>query len=344
VGLHAQELSYDVGDSDGNNVGANPVQTVAPGSSRTYTWYAGITKPKPGKVTPIPVEFGAVTLYSSDPIKHSNKGAVGALVVEPEGSTWAEYPGSRAKAKVTRSNGNAFREFVLVFQDDINLQYGDGTPVMPLKVSEDPAETGQAATNYRTEPVWFREGTQPEVLANIQLADSFSNLQVPADPVVGHDPKTPLFNAVRGEEVRFRIVHPGGDSQNHTWGLHGHVWQEEPFTNSSTVIGSSTTSEWKGVEYGHGPTNAFDAIPEHGAGGLFGVVGDFMWRDYVPWYLADGIWGIFRVHDSEAKLLEQEPLWSSNPPVAEPFFSISASSSEPVDLLAPSASLEADSR
>jgi len=340
VGLHAQEVSYDVGDSDGNNVGANPVQTVAPNSSRNYTWYAGITKPKPGKVTPIPVEFGAVALYSSDPIKHSNKGAVGALVVEPAGSTWKEYPGSRAKAKVTKSNGETFREFVLVFQDDINLQYGDGTPVRPLFVSEDPAETGQAATNYRTEPVWFREGTAPEVLANIQLADSFSNLQVPPDPVVGHDPKTPLFNAVRGEAVRFRLVHPGGDSQNHTWGLHGHVWQEEPFTNQSQVIGSSTTSEWKGVEYGHGPTNAFDVIPEHGAGGLFGVVGDFMWRDYVPWYLADGIWGIFRVHDSESSLLQYEPQWLTSQP-AQPLASTAAPS---VDLLAPSGSLEADSR
>jgi len=309
VGLHAQEVSYDVGDSDGNNVGQNPVQTVAPGTSRTYTWYAGITKPTPGRVTPVPVELGAVTLYSSDPIKHSNKGAVGALVVEPADSTWVTYPDSRAKALVTKKYGAKFREFVLVTQDDINLQYGDGTPVRPLLVGEDPSETGQAATSYRTEPVWFREGYAPETLPNIQLADSFSNLQVPYDPVVGYDPKTPLFHAVAGEEVRFRIVHPGGDSQNHTWGLHGHIWQEEPWSASSTAMGNNITSEYKGTEYGHGPTNAFDVVPQHGAGGLFGVTGDFMWRDYVPWYLSNGIWGIFRVHGSETELLNEEPLW-----------------------------------
>jgi len=316
VALHAQELSYDVGDSDGHNVGNNPVQTVAPEGTRTYRWYAGITKPHPGAVTPIPVEFGAVALYSSDPIKHSNKGAVGALIIEPEGATWEEYPQSRAKAKVKPPNKPTFREFVLVFQDDINLRYGDGSPVWNLKVSEDPAETGQAAVNYRNEPVWFRENQNPQDLVNIQLADTFSNNQVPYDPVVGHDPKTPLFNAVAGDPVRFRLVHPGGDGQNHTWGLHGHIWQEEPFVtgSGSQVIGSKLVlgqpvSEFKGVEYGHGPTNAFDVVPQNGAGGLFGVVGDFMWRDYVPWYLADGIWGIFRVHPSDSALRQVEPNW-----------------------------------
>jgi hypothetical protein len=332
VGLHAQELSYDVGDSDGHNVGNNPEQTVGPEQTRTYTWYAGITKPKPGIVDPIPVEFGAVTLYSSDPIKHSNKGAVGALIIEPAGSTWEEYPKSRAKAKVKPPGAQPFREFVLVFQDDINLRYGDGSAVPNLKVSEDPAETGQAAVNYRTEPVWFRENQAPENIFNIQLADTFSNNQVPYDPVVGHDPKTPLFHAVAGDPVRFRLVHPGGDSQQHTWGLHGHIWQEEPFVvgQGSKVIGQKKDSlgrplsEFKGVEYGHGPTNAFDVLPQNGAGGLFGVTGDFMWRDYVSWYLADGIWGIFRVHPSDSALRLYEPNWllttTTKDPIQDPTY------------------------
>ncbi|MDT5293911.1 MAG: manganese oxidase, partial [Acidobacteriota bacterium] len=41
VGLHAQNLFYDVTRSDGMNVGVNPVQTVKPGFSTTYQWYAG---------------------------------------------------------------------------------------------------------------------------------------------------------------------------------------------------------------------------------------------------------------------------------------------------------------
>ena len=314
VGLHTQELTYDVARHDGVNVGLNPTNTVAPLGTKLYRWYAGINHVKAGQVVSEPVEFGSVALFSSDPIKHSNKGAVGALIVEPEDATWVEYPKSRAKAVVNRPASanvpaHTFREFVLVTQDDIGLRYGNNKPVRPLEVNEDAAETGQVAFNYRTEPVWFREGQAPENLFNIQLANTFSNTQVPSDPVVGKDPKTPVFHAKEGDTVRFRLIHPGGDSQQHTFGVHGHVFQEEPWVGGSTELGSNPLSEWKGVEYGHGPTNAFDAILENGAGGAFGVVGDFMYRDYASWYLANGLWGLMRVHATEFSLRQAEPAW-----------------------------------
>jgi hypothetical protein len=75
------------------------------------------------------------------------------------------------------------------------------------------------------------------------------------------------------------------------------------------VIGSNPLSEWKGVQYGHGPTNAFDVLPQNGAGGAGRVTGDFMWRDYVSWYLANGIWGLLRVHDSESTLAFADAGW-----------------------------------
>ncbi len=314
VGLHAQLVSYNMLDSDALNVGRNPDQTVAPDSAETYTWYAGITIADDDGKKSFPVEFGSIPLFSSDPIKHSNKGAVGALIIEPKDSDWVEYPDSRAKAIIrpepgTTADFEEFREFVLVFQNDVNLQYGNGRPIRPLEVSEDPAETGQSAVNYRTEPVWFREGQPPENLFNINLADTFSRFQVPYDPEVGYDPKTPVFHAVRGEPIRFRMVHPGGDSQAHTFGIHGHIFEETPYEANSTVLGSNPLSEWKGAEYGHGPTNAFDVLPKHGAGGKFATTGDFMWRDHVQWYLAGGIWGIFRVHGSLEELTEYEPEW-----------------------------------
>ena len=43
-----------------------------------------------------PIEFGATNLISSDPIKHSNKGAIGSLIIEPQGSTWIEDELARA--------------------------------------------------------------------------------------------------------------------------------------------------------------------------------------------------------------------------------------------------------
>jgi manganese oxidase len=309
VGLHAQMVSYDISSSDALNVGANPVQTVAPaGGSTTYQWYAGVNVVTNTSITSVPHEFGSVTLFSSDPIKHSNKGAVGALIVEPENSTWTVNARSRAKALVKRPAttslpAETFREFVMVFHDDVNLQYGGGKPVRPLEVNEDPAETGQAGVNYRTEPVWFREQYPPETIVNIDFAETFANSKV------GGDPKTPVFHAVAGEPIRMRVIHPAGDSQQHTFGLHGHVWQQEPYVQQSRVIGSNPLSEWKGVTFGHGPTNAFDVLPQNGAGGAGKVTGDFLWRDYVSWYLANGVWGLLRVHNTESELVNNDAGW-----------------------------------
>ena len=90
VGLHAQLVSFTMSEGDGANVGFNNVQTAPPGGKAEYVWYAGSidTDPETGFRTPTPVEFGAINLMASDPIKGSNKGLIGGLVVEPQGSTW----------------------------------------------------------------------------------------------------------------------------------------------------------------------------------------------------------------------------------------------------------------
>ena len=87
VGLHAQLVSYDVTTANGINLGMNPDLTVAPGSSGTVTWYAGITSPDG---THTAVEFGAISLTPSDPLMQHPYGLLGALIIEPEHSTWTE--------------------------------------------------------------------------------------------------------------------------------------------------------------------------------------------------------------------------------------------------------------
>jgi manganese oxidase len=121
VGLHPQLLRYDVRLHNGVNVGLNPDRTVAPGSEITYRWYAGDIVNKGGQIVGRPIEFGATSLSSSDPIKHSNKGAMGALVIEPVGASWTLDSSSRAAAVVT-VGGTSFREFVLLYQNDVNLR------------------------------------------------------------------------------------------------------------------------------------------------------------------------------------------------------------------------------
>lgn len=300
VGLHPQLVYYDIRNSDGSNAGINPryaVQTVGPGDKVAYYWYTGDYEV--GNL-PRAIEFGATGLTSADPIKHSNKAAVGALIVEPTGTTWTDTTDAngqltRAAAVVTYPNSQGFLENVLVFQDDVNQRYADGVAVENLAGFGDPEASGQKAVNYRTEPLWFRAGWAPDTpLEDTRLFTQFHEL-LSNNWIGGADPETPVFEIGAGKAVRFRLVHPAGHTQSHVFDLHGHIWEELPYTSSSTVLGSNPESEWQGARGGHGPSNHFDALPKTGAGGKFSVPDDYLYRDYAAWLLDGGIWGLMRV-------------------------------------------------
>ncbi|HEU4597466.1 MAG TPA: hypothetical protein VFS10_20215 [Pyrinomonadaceae bacterium] len=302
VGLHAQGVFFDVTRDNGVNVGFNPLQTVKPGLSKKFQWYVGdVTTSATNALVATPIEFGTTGLSSSDPIKHSNKGAVGALIIEPAGSTWTENTTSRAQATVSTSAGS-FREFVMVFQNDINMRFNgfysttstvNGVAVPNGAEAEDAEDSGQKAINYRTEPLWKRMGFAPETsleqTRDVDFTNSLSNMQVGGDPV------TPVFTAFVGEQVRMRLVHPGGHARNNVFMVHGHIWEEEPYVNSSTQLGSNPLSEWKGAQYGIGPGSHFDFLLKNGAGGAFGVPGDYLYRTFASFQFDGGMWGIFRV-------------------------------------------------
>lgn len=131
----------------------------------------------------------------------------------------------------------------------------------------------------------------------LEATRTFDFTGVLANSKVGGDPVTPVFTAKKGEAVRFRVLHPGGHARNHVFQVHGHVWQEEPYVAGSTKIGDNFLSEWKGSQAGHGPTNHFDAVLEYGAGGAFGVPGDYLYRDQASFQFDGGLWGIFRVEE-----------------------------------------------
>jgi hypothetical protein len=296
VGLHPQLLAYNVANSDGKNVGFNPNQTVGPGGVVRYSWYAGDVVVNGGKRIGTPIEFGATNLISSDPIKHSNKGAIGSLIIEPQGSTWIEDAGSRAQATVTKSDGTSFREFVVQFQTDINMRFADGSPVPNLggpTGAEDPEDSAQKAINYRTEPLWKRMNFAPETPFEITRTFDFTN--VLTNTMVGGDPQTPIFTAQAGQAVRFRILNANGHMRNNVFNLHGHFWQDEPFTNNSKAIGDNPLSEFKGTVYGIGPSSHYEVIPVNGAGGGRRVTGDYLYRTQESFMFEGGLWGIFRV-------------------------------------------------
>ncbi|HEX8422289.1 MAG TPA: hypothetical protein VF634_02705 [Pyrinomonadaceae bacterium] len=331
VGLHPQLVHYDVTTSDGMNVGLNPRQTVGPGKNITYTWYAGdvgielTTNRWRGK----PVEFGATNLTSSDPIKHSNKSAIGSLIIEPYGSSWAVDQDSTHSAMIYKPADpsrdycggcpielDGFREFVLQFQNDVNMRFDSGRPVPNLAEAEDPEDSAQKAINYRTEPFWTRlcywpalplTGNYPPIPAGqcpesdakqtraLDMTNSLHN-----DQIGGRDPVTPIFTADAGQPVRFRVLHSGGHARNNVFMVHGHLWQEMPYQDgsASSVIGLKQDSPWHGSQWGHGPSNHFDVVL-YSAGGVFQVPGDYLHRTFQSFQFDGGIWGLFRVQRRE---------------------------------------------
>jgi hypothetical protein len=296
VGLHPQLLAYNVANSDGKNVGFNPNQTVGPGGIARYMWYAGDVIINGFQRIATPIEFGATNLISSDPIKHSNKGAIGSLIIEPQGATWIEDTGSRAQATVTKPDGTSFREFVMQFQTDINMRFADGSPVPNLggpEGAEDAEDSAQKAINYRTEPLWKRMGYAPET--SFEDTRNFDFTNVLTNALVGGNPQTPVFTARAGQAVRFRVLNANGHARNNVLNLHGHFWQEEPYTNKSKVIGNNPLSEFKGAQYGIGPSSHYEVIPVNGAGGARRITGDYLYRTQSSFQFDGGIWGIFRV-------------------------------------------------
>jgi hypothetical protein len=310
VGLHPQLVEYDITRGDGANVGINPDQTVAPGQVKTYRWYAGNVKVVNGRQVATPVEFGATGLLSPDRIKHASHAALGALIIEPQGSTWVddyqndlntvkelEVPldqrPSRTSATVRKADGSFFREQVLVFQNDVDMRFGDRTAVPFTSGMEDALDTGLKAINYRSEPLWFRMGYAPGALpAQTSLVD-FTN--VLSNSQVGGDPETPIFATKAAQPIRLRLVYPGGNSRNHVFVLYNHVWQREPYTANSTKIGYNPKSFWRGNQDLGGSTAHWDLLPDFGAGGAFGVKGDYLFRDMLPIHFMNGMWGIMRV-------------------------------------------------
>ena len=307
VGLHPQLVAFNPRDSDGIEAGLNPgEQAPVPGDTATYTWYAGDVRTRAdGEVAWAPIEFGAVNLTPADRIKQPSKGLIGALIIEPEGATWVTdddpaapiaFRPTRTMATVTTADGKSFREFVLMFQNDVNLRLGDGTAIPNTADAEDPEDSGQKAINFRTEPMWFRLGFDPDTALEQTREVDFSDV---LSSVAHWDPETPIFPAAAGTPVRFRVLHPGGTQRNNVFEIHGHVWQQEPYLSTPDVasaeIGDNPLSLWEGSRMGHGPSNHFDAVLENGAGGKFGIAGDYLYRDHASFQFDGGIWGIFWV-------------------------------------------------
>jgi hypothetical protein len=307
VGLHPQLLAYDAAQSFGMNVGWNSQgqkdQVVPFGKTIQYQWYAGkVGRNSVGGLTYTPIEYGSLNLLTSDPVYQNINGLFGAMVIEPAGSTWkcgeavslancdpgVAPAASRASATVTLAkplaNGTKmFREFVVMISDA--MISNNNNPSKPVQA--------QGAVNYRTEPQAFRY--QYNATTDFScMSSNLLNQGNPPPPTAFGDPKTPIFTAEVGDNVRFRMAHPFGTGASQVITVHGHVWQRNPYTAESTVIDSNSLSQWLGSRDNHGSSDHFDFVIDK-AGGENKQPGDYLYTGFVPIQARQGAWGIFRV-------------------------------------------------
>jgi hypothetical protein len=266
----ADMLAFDPNDSQGVNVGNNPGdQTVAPGQSRTYTFYA-------------PPQYGATAALVWDWgnfINNVRDGLFGAIIVGPKGS---KYRDPKTGDDVTLKNAwqadvivdrtipeNAtrsdFRDASLFFQDEDNII---GTAFMPY-IQQIGGLTG---VNYRSEPWTYREDKGCDM----------GNMYTPC--VAGEsDPVTPTIMTHAGDTVR---VHVFGafNEQNQVFSLEGHEWPLKPDMEGADLMSSSE----------FGSSENLDVVLAS-AGGPFRLPGDYLWQNHRMPYTQAGQWGYLRV-------------------------------------------------
>ncbi|MFQ5451827.1 MAG: hypothetical protein ACE5E9_14475, partial [Nitrospinaceae bacterium] len=277
--LVATDVRYSDGLNTGYNTAVTGSQTVGPagsGSSLTcitipgwgeycyedpnaapsnnnvkeYTWYAGLIDFETDPNNPLvktmvhtPEAFGAVNLFSGgDVFKQVEQGLVGMLVVEPEDANFATAAGTSTDITFPPGSQNeSFKEFVVIYQDGLNLLHdssisGTINEILNCPICDDSYDRGDQGFNYRAEPFWARLGmdsvgctgetgepsacsTHDSVYPKDFFMNSFKSIE------------TPVFHAEPGENVKFRVGHPGGLARQQAFIVNGHFYWDYGIVN-----------------------------------------------------------------------------------------------------------------
>ncbi len=268
----APGLGFDPRDSEGINVGNNPGdQTVAPGGSRTYTYYAH----------PDNKETTSLVWDGANIVINPRNGLFGAVIVGPKGSKYRDpMTGEDLSQKNSwqadvivdttlpeNSGKRSYRDVALYFQDEDNII---GTSFMPYVQNV----AGLTGVNYRSEPYKQRE----------EQGCKLGHIFQPCSVAQPEDPQTPLIQAHAGDPVRVHVIGAWSE-QNGMFGIEGHEWPIEPYMAGADMI---SVVEFAGSE-------VLDVFLRQGAGGPYRLTGDYVWSNQRLPYSQSGQWGYFRV-------------------------------------------------
>ncbi len=211
--FHLGGLLRDM-NSSGINIGYNPEQTIAPGQSRTYTYYAYTHK----------LESVLISDFGGD--NSGWDGLYGAMVVAPAGATFKNsngFPTDKGSMVNVYVPGEApYRDFTLIMADQDPV-IGQDTMPYPADIS------GPALINYR------------QVLNRPDDANMFSSL-------VHGDPTTPLLRAYAGDPVKIHVLGAPGSEQMHVFNLGGMSWPGDMYIPNSSQWQSRAVGPWEKID------------------------------------------------------------------------------------------------
>jgi hypothetical protein len=287
AGFHVDMMAFNPKDSFGANVGNNPGdQTVGPGESKTYTYYA---HPEYGELAALIQDWGNV-------VENPRNGLFGSIIIGPKGSRYRDPVSGdditmksswRADVLVDRTlSGNEsrknYRDFSLMFQDEDNIA---GVSFMPYIQQV----AGITAVNYRSEPTAWR------MEKGCDVSEIFSCVKA------GDTPSTPLLQAHVGDSVAVHVLGAFSE-QVQLFTIDGHEWPHEPYMQGADQV---STMEFGGSEI-------INAYLTGGAGGPNKIVGDYLWKNQRPAFANAGQWGLFKVLPVDDQRIK--PLMPQVPP------------------------------
>jgi hypothetical protein len=328
--LHILGLSHTVQNA-GSAVGLNPVSYAAAGQTVTYS-------------IPIPKDRGAERAYyfhdhgaGVSPLNVGGRvdwrarqgmGLFGALVVEPEGSTYLDVEtgeeldtetGSTWEAIIidpnlaNRPDGKSFREFVVMYHEFGHENFralfdfrGAILPHLDAATLSGAYRIGARAINYRSEPFRRRIELNDQVHGNtpgsIRNGKSLAYASYPFG-----DPPTPIPRSYLGEATKTRVLHAGAEVF-HVHHLHGggDRWRRNPDADPNSNF-------WKGLtkvpqqnlksisldSQSLGPGSSYNLEHECGAGGCQQGEGEFLFHCHIGHHYVAGMWSFWRVYATQ---------------------------------------------
>jgi manganese oxidase len=303
VSIHVHGVAYE-STSAGGAVGNDANSFASPGASITYRVFLD---PALGE--------GAKLFHShGDSRQLTTHGLFGAIIAEPAGSTFLDP--QTAQPLNGRSNWEAiiqmpagsstptFREFAIMYHEvgdeEFKSRNASGLELPQIDNFTTAYRPASRAINYRSEPFFDRLGAMNAAFGSFDESQGYGSYTY-------GDPATPMPRSYLGEPTKFRLMHAGTE-QAHVHHLHGggDRWREDPGSDPTNDISGglekTPAQDPQSIRVDSqtlSPMETYTAEIECGAGGCQQAAGDFLYHCHIAMHYVAGMWGIWRVFDTQ---------------------------------------------